>query len=541
MALEHDNIRAAIGHFIDHEPEGALRIGSAMWRFWQMRGHLVEGEQSLGAALRAAGDHASEGVRADALAAIGSLAYWRGDIAAARPYYEEALELRRRLGDEARTADALYDLAFVFAPYFFPPPADPERTEEGVRLLREAAGLFRREGNEPGVAKAEWMLGNIALYRDVAEAERLLRASVEQYRRLADPFGLGWALRMHGCSLLGIEDTASAGAAFREALALFDAAGDGSALGLLISDLGDLARLEGDGVRAGRLKGAAAGLRQVTEAGLANVEQVPWLVHARPIDELIDVTEFEQAATEGRAMSQAEAIAYALGRRAPGAADRALRVTALGPFSVERSGERLSHWGGPKAGSRQAQAMFGFLLDRGERGVAKDEFLEVIWPDAAVSQGDLNFHRTLGGLRSTLDSGNTLGAAGAVVFSNGRYRLSPGVVGWDDVSEFDRRLLHAAQATDALAAIRGLEAARALYRGDYLDDCPIYGDSEYVEERRTSLRGRLTDTLADLGRRYEGRGDTSLAAARFREALAVSGGDCPTASAGLERLGASTA
>lgn len=173
----------------------------------------------------------------------------------------------------------------------------------------------------------------------------------------------------------------------------------------------------------------------------------------------------------------------------------------------------------------------------GGPGSPKDEFIEVIWPDAELAQGDLNFHRTLGGLRTTLEPGKTSGSGGGVLFANGRYRLSPSVVGWLDVAEFEKRLLNASQASDDAAAIRGLEAARSLYRGDYLDDCPLYGDSGYVEERRGFLRGRLTDALVDLARRYESRGDVTLAAARFREALSISGGDHPAAAAGLERLG----
>ena len=181
--------------------------------------------------------------------------------------------------------------------------------------------------------------------------------------------------------------------------------------------------------------------------------------------------------------------------------------------------------------------MFAFLLDRGKHGVRKDEFLEVIWPDADVTQGDLNFHRTLNGLRSTLEPGKPPGSGSAVSFGNGRYRLSRSAVGWFDAAEFEQRLLHAALATDDLAAIRGLESARALYRGDYLDDCPLYGDSGFVEERRGFLRARLVDALVGLGQRYEVRGDNLLAAARLREALAVSGGDCQSAVAGLQRLG----
>jgi hypothetical protein len=47
----------------------------------------------------------------------------------------------------------------------------------------------------------------------------------------------------------------------------------------------------------------------------------------------------------------------------------------------------------------------------------------------------------------------------------------------------------------------------------------------------------MTDALVDLGRRYETRGQETLAAERFREALTIAGGDCPSATAGLERLG----
>ena len=286
------------------------------------------------------------------------------------------------------------------------------------------------------------------MYQDMELAERLLRESVERFRRLNDPFGLGWALRMHGCALLGVLHTSAAGDAYREALTLFAVAADGSALGLLLGDFAEVARFEGDAHRAVQLRGASSRLRQLTEAGIANVGDVPWLANAPSLDEMIGPAEFEQAWKAGHAMSQSEAIAYALGDDARSGPDPALRVTALGRFAVERSGQPLTHWGGPKAGSRQAQAMFCFLLDRMERGVTKDEFIEVIWPDADLAKGDLSFHRTLGGLRATLEPDTASGLRGAVMFANGRYRLGPGVVGWQDVIEFEARLQHAAQAAD---------------------------------------------------------------------------------------------
>ena len=175
-----------------------------------------------------------------------------------------------------------------------------------------------------------------------------------------------------------------------------------------------------------------------------------------------------------------------------------LRVFALGPLRVERGGEAIERWGGEKAGTRQAQALFAFLFDRGERGVAKDEALELIWPDTDVDRADLAFHRTLGGLRHTLDPDDGSGKHG-IRFHNDRYRLDPGIIDWSDVAMFLARLDQARVATERTENLRLLEEARMLYRGEYLDDCPFYGDSVYVEDRRASFRGRSIDVLVALG------------------------------------------
>ena len=537
---EHDNIRAALRFLVTRAPEESLRLASGLWRFWQMRGHLLEASQWLAEALAAAGDDAPAAIRAKGLTAAGGIAYWRGRMDEVQPFYEGALGLRRAVGDEVAVADALYDLAFVFQPEYAPPPADPSRTARALTLVGEAEELYERVGHKAGLAKSLWLRGNLQLNSDSHEAKRLLGESVEQFRTLGDPFGLGWALYALGLALLGTAELDAAGAAFGEAINLFAAAGDGSAMGLLLEAFGEVAAAEGDAPRAARLRGAAARNRLVTEAEIAFANP-PWLVGTPEQSGTLDPSVLEVAWNEGREMTATAAVAFALGADAGPSQDDSLRVTALGSFRAERGGRAIAQWGGPKAGSRQAQAMFAFLLDRADRGVTKDEFLEVIWPDAELEQGDLNFHRTLGGLRTTLAGDGLAGRHDGVVFANGRYRLGAAVVGWLDAAEFERGLANAGQATDDLSAIRGLEGARSLYRGDFLDDCPLYGDSGFVEERRGLLRGRLVDALVDLGRRYERRGDLSLAAARLREALAVSGGHCPSASAGLERLGVAEA
>jgi tetratricopeptide (TPR) repeat protein len=80
--------------------------------------------------------------RAKALAGAGGIAWWQEDLAAAARFYEEALAIERRLGDPARTADALYNQAFVVA---------AEGDFEGAfRLFEESLELFRRAGTRLG-------------------------------------------------------------------------------------------------------------------------------------------------------------------------------------------------------------------------------------------------------------------------------------------------------------------------------------------------------------------------------------------------------
>lgn len=215
-----------------------------------------------------------------------------------------------------------------------------------------------------------------------------------------------------------------------------------------------------------------------------------------------------------------------------------LRVFALGSLRAERGGEAVRRWGGEKAGSRQAEAVFAFLFDRGEGGVAKDEILELVWPDVDLDRADVAFHRTMLGLRGMLrPGGRGRSGDGPITFHNDRYRLDPTLVAWSDVDEFTGLLAEAGRAgTDDVLAL--LQAARALYRGDYLDDCPFYGDSLHVEERRTELRLRLVDLLIDLAERYAARGDRASASSSLREAATMAQEDEPRIHHVLARLDA---
>ncbi|MBC8163525.1 MAG: GAF domain-containing protein, partial [Roseiflexaceae bacterium] len=247
----------------------------------------------------------------------------------------------------------------------------------------------------------------------------------------------------------------------------------------------------------------------------------------------------EQAALEVQAQ-QARQMLQAAPAVAPVSA--LLRVAALGPLHVERDGARIERWGGDKAGNYQAEGLFAFLFDRRGKGLTKDEAEELIWPDLVIEKADVAFHRTLGALRRTLEPGLRRGNESKLItYHHERYWLAPQALGWCDLDEYTRAAErgHTALRQRELASARAcFEQAAALYRGDYLDDCPFYGDSAAVEERRNQLRQQQAAVLLGLGSAYEQLGMVGEAATAYRGALTASQDDCTKADDALERLAA---
>lgn len=196
-------------------------------------------------------------------------------------------------------------------------------------------------------------------------------------------------------------------------------------------------------------------------------------------------------------------------------------VKALGPFEVAIDGRTTWRLGGEHVGSLQARALLGLLFDRGPRGADKDEVIDLLWPETDLDRADVNFHRTLGGVRRALAPSRP---RDAIVFHAGRYRLAGDLVAWSDVAEFERLVEQGGSATPH-ERVHALERAVALYRGDYLDDCPYFGDSAAVQERRLELRSLLRAASAELSAAYRERGLRSLAALRAIQAQRTSGPD----------------
>lgn len=533
LQRELHNLRTALRWALDNDRiELGMRLAAALWRFWQIRAHMSEGRQVL-AELLEADVEVEPAVRARALSAAGSLAYWQNDEEAIR-LYEASLELRRRLGDPAELASGLFDLGHAIS--CVAAVKDPVR---GRNLELEALEIYRSLGSRMGEAWLVWALGcNAHFAGNNQQAADELGQAIELFRELGEPFGLAWALTMHGLAATLVGQRKLASDHFLEALPIFAEVDDVSGIDSVLEHLARLAAADGDPRRAVRLTTAAARVRGISESAIMQMVYAGLPAGVRPLTldrARLPLTpeEVEALTAEGEAMTTAEAVAYALSVGAAQAAG--LRVRALGPMRVERDGQRIQRWGGDKAGSRQAQAIFAFLFDRGAAGITKDEAVDLLWPDMTIKRGDLAFHRTLGGLRAVLDEGRQDG--NVISYEHGRYRLAPGLVEWSDVAAFEQLIDGATGLAPAERAVM-LEEARDLYRGDFFDDCPSYGDSTSVEERRAYLRGRQEDLLVDLGDLYEGFNDESRALARFRQALTVNP-DNARARSGIDRLGAS--
>ena len=305
LEMDHDNFRAAFDWAQSRGNDvRALYLGAAFWRFWQMRGHLREGRARIEAILAspAAQNHPAE--RARALEAAGGVAYWQGELRDAQAFYDECLELARAAGDKKILANALYNASF-------PRMVDKSDLDGGLVLVEESLALYRDLGDDLGVTRCLWTIGN---HWHQLRREDLaippLDETIEVFRRLgSDKFNLGWALHTRAIIAIGQGEVALAEALTREGLEIFAQAVDVTGIVIFLDDSASVAELKGDVARALRLGGAAAAHQQRAGAALAAVINI---TEERVWQESISTPEQRRAWMEGQAMSVEQAVAYAL-------------------------------------------------------------------------------------------------------------------------------------------------------------------------------------------------------------------------------------
>jgi predicted ATPase/transcriptional regulator with XRE-family HTH domain len=252
---EHDNLRAALGHFLDRgDRAGAARLGGALGRFWYLRATFSEGRRWLAATL--AGSPAlPEPVEATALHWAGVLAWSQGDYDEARARLDQSLALRRAGDDHPGVAAVLTSLGAVAL-------TQGDYAGAGA-LFAESLALNRAADDQPGVALALANLGLVRLDQgQYAEAAALLQESLALRRALGDGQSIAQCLNNLGTVRRCQGAYAAAAALHRESLTLFQALGDTWSEALVLANLGVVRLEEGADAEAARLLRASLALFQ---------------------------------------------------------------------------------------------------------------------------------------------------------------------------------------------------------------------------------------------------------------------------------------
>ncbi|MEV6811583.1 bacterial transcriptional activator domain-containing protein [Micromonospora sp. NPDC051296] len=177
--------------------------------------------------------------------------------------------------------------------------------------------------------------------------------------------------------------------------------------------------------------------------------------------------------------------------RPSGASD--LVAYLLGEFRLILDGQEVTSWSGVRGSS-----VLKFLMVQRPRPVTRGMLIEAFWPGVQLASAKNRLHVALYGLRTDL---RRVCSKPVVVHRRDTYTINPELTVWLDVEEFSAL---AAANTMARAgsrdeAIRALQAACALYRGDLIEDIPY---AEWAAPERERLATTYVDLLAKLARLY---------------------------------------
>ncbi len=254
LEREHDNLRAAMEWSLkrgenaaeaERHMELALRLGGALRRFWQMHGHLSEGQIFLERALSASkGIEVSTRARAKALIAAGTLASTQNDFDRTETYCRQSLALFRELGDQQGIALSLYLLSVV--------PLMKGDSVAARSLTQEALGLFREMGDRERIAWSLSTLGFIdAQVGKYDSARPHYEESLAVHRELGDKRGIAVTLlRLAQLLFVSEGDQEALRSLLDEGLALFTELGEKEGIANCYFLSGELALSQGDSAAA---------------------------------------------------------------------------------------------------------------------------------------------------------------------------------------------------------------------------------------------------------------------------------------------------
>jgi predicted ATPase/class 3 adenylate cyclase len=303
LEADHDNFRIVLDRLESAgRTQEALRLAGALYRFWSMRGYLLEGGDRLERLL--AREPAGTSVRVRALHGAAVMAVSTGGQETAERRAEEARDLARTLGDAWSEAYAVFMLGIVAT----------ERKDWSAALpfFETSLDAFRLRGDDHYVLLARDGIAWVS--RELGDRERSKRLHEETlaHARTSGDLGLV-ALELFQLAEFATEEgqAREALAMLREALVVNRDQGDPEGIAEVLVVMARTLQAVSAPAAAPVLLAAAARLREEIGGGFGWVGDEIERLRGSLRDSLGEAA-FESAWERGRALSTDEAIARAL-------------------------------------------------------------------------------------------------------------------------------------------------------------------------------------------------------------------------------------
>jgi predicted ATPase/class 3 adenylate cyclase len=305
LVHDHDNYRAALAWAIETGTSDlGLRLGFALWRFWQQRAHLREGRDWFDRLLAMPGSETRTAARAKGLTGAAGIAYWQNDYPAAEAWYAEAESIVRDLDDPVWLADAVYNAGEIAA----------LRGDMEIVAAKFAEGkaIGRAIGNDEILARFLQAEGYMAfMMDDFVSARPPLEEALALAVKHGDtlPIAIGHHTVAQVARLEGRLDEAAEH--YREAIRLGHQLGDAASLTEPIQGLAAVAIATGNPALGVQLLGVNAAIRERIGGG----PPPEWIRLGDPLGDarmVLDEESYQRAWEAGLAMSVDEAVAAAL-------------------------------------------------------------------------------------------------------------------------------------------------------------------------------------------------------------------------------------
>lgn len=306
LEADHDNLRQALNwllHALGRQRE-AVAMAANLWRYWDGRGHLMEGSEMLEAAIALPEEDTPCPERAEALKGAGNLALGRGEYDRARTRFEQSLALYEQQGDQLGVAAATNNLGIV--------ELEQERWDAAQTYFQRSLELLQSLNMTWGEAMTLGNLGvtalNLGNYR---EAQAYQEQSLALRQTLGDRRGEAIALHNLG-TIADRQGNAVAACRYcQESLAIKRDLGDRDGLAETMEELAQImAAIQPE--HAASLFGMAQSLREAIGAPLAPSEQRWHDERLSRVRTALGAAAFDEAWTQGTQQTQEQAIAFAL-------------------------------------------------------------------------------------------------------------------------------------------------------------------------------------------------------------------------------------